>query len=322
MIGEIPQRFPFPEYEDITRAAVINTCIKIQQYFRDHDAIQISVSGGSDSDCIVHLICKYFPEYIEKCYFVFVNTGLEYAATKRHLCDLERKYGIRIDRIRGQSVVTSVKEWGVPILSKAKSKEIRNYLLGQPYAIKRVTELKGRYGYTDGQLAMIAYIKENGIKVSDMCCTKSKKAPLKRYAKQHHIDLTVTGERRAEGGQRASSHKSCFECQKHAHKFMPLFWWTDYEKADFKAKEGIRYSDCYEVYGMRRTGCVGCPFDQHIADDLQAMYEYEPKLFKVCMRVFGQSYELMDRFGCRMRKCLPDGFQMTLTEEIERNEGC
>lgn len=101
---------------------------------------------------------------------------------------------------------------------------------------------------------------------------------------------------------------------------MPLWWWTDEEKADFKAKEKIRYSDCYEVYGMKRTGCCGCPFNIDVADDLQIMYEHEPNLYKACLNVFGQSYELMDRFKCRRKKCMPDGFQMTLTGEIERSE--
>ena len=89
-------------------------------------------------------------------------------------------------------------------------------------------------------------------------------------------------------------------------------------KAVFKAAEGIRYSDCYEVYGMKRTGCCGCPFNVDIADDLQRMYEHEPKLFAACMKVFGQAYELTDRFNCRRKKCLPEYLQLTLTGETGR----
>lgn len=61
MLGKIPQEYPFPEYELKTKADVILTCIKMNTYFREHEHISISVSGGSDSDCIVHLVCKYFP---------------------------------------------------------------------------------------------------------------------------------------------------------------------------------------------------------------------------------------------------------------------
>ena len=139
--------------------------------------------------------------------------------------------------------------------------------------------------------------------------------------KDYCVDLNVTGERKAEGGVRSTSHKSCFEELNHGiDKFMPLWWWSDETKADFKAKEEIRYSDCYEVWGMKRTGCVGCPFGKDTAHELELMYQYEPKLYKAVMAVFGQAYELTDRFNCRRKKCLPDSFQMTLTGEIERNK--
>lgn len=289
-------------------------------HFRDHERILISVSGGSDSDCIVHLVCKYFPEYVEKCHFVFVDTGLEYEATRRHIDDLKERYGIEIHKIRGMSVVTAVKRYGVPILSKAKSQEIRDYCKNQPYAIKRIEQRTGRFGYTDQQKEMISYIKSTGIRIADFCCDKSKKKPIMDFIKATGIDLNVTGERKAEGGQRASSHKSCFECGNHGiSKYMPLWWWSNATKADFKEFEGIRYSDCYEVYGMKRTGCCGFPFNLDIAEALQAMYEYEPNLYKACMNVFGMAYELTDRFNCRRKKCLPDSIQLTLEGEVRKN---
>ena len=108
-------------------------------------------------------------------------------------------------------------------------------------------------------------------------------------------------------------HKSCFEEGNHGtDKYMPLWWWSDSVKADYKEKEQIRYSDCYEVYGMKRTGCCGCPFNLDIAKDLQAMYNYEPRLYKACMSVFGQAYELTDKFNCRRKKCLPESIQLRL----------
>ena len=298
------------------------TCRKIEEHIGSHERPCISVSGGSDSDCIVHLICTYFPEYVEKCRFVFIDTGLEYDATKRHLLDLQSKYGIKIEKIRGQSVVTATREYGIPILNKSRSEDIYYYMRGKQWAIDRIDGAKKagtRYEYSANMIAMIHYAKENGIKIASRCCDKSKKEPIKRYIKEHALDLNVTGERKAEGGQRASNHKSCFEEHKDGiHKYMPLWWWSNDVKAAFKAAEGIRYSDCYEVYGMKRTGCCGCPFGIDIADDLQIMYEYEPKLFAACMNVFGLAYELTDRFNCRRKKCLPDSFQMTLTGEIER----
>ena len=301
--------------------ALFHTGSKLIEYFGSHEHIYISVSGGSDSDCIVHLVCTYFPEFLDKCKFVFVNTGLEYDATKRHLCDLEKRYGITIDRIRGQSVVTVVRKYGIPILSKYKSEMTRKYIAGMPHAWGYIFGDKAHTMhsmiFTDNQKKLVQYLADNQIKVSAQCCTYSKKKPLHDFQKANDIDMAVTGERRDEGGQRAIAQSSCYsERKSDIPKYMPLFWWSNATKRIFKETEGIRYSDCYEVYGMKRTGCCGCPFNLNIADDLQAMFEYEPRLFKACMSVFGQAYELTDRFNCRRKKCLPDSFQMTLTGEI------
>lgn len=302
------------KYPDIeTFSEIERTCRKIEDHFSTHERILISVSGGSDSDCIVHLICTYFPEYLPKCFFVFVDTGLEYEATKRHLIYLQEKYGIRIEKIRGISVVTAIKRHGIPILNKSRSEDIYYYLRGAPWAIERIERREGRYGYNENMRAMIHYIKENGIQISSRCCKESKKKPIKKYIHENGIDLNVTGERKAEGGQRAGAHKSCFEIHKDGgHKYMPLWWWSNETKKQFKAAEEIRFSDCYEIYGLKRTGCVGCPFDVNIANCLNIMYEHEPKLFEACISVFGTAYELTDRFKCRRKKCLPECYQMTL----------
>lgn len=300
------------KYTDINVFSEIErTCRKIEEHFETHNNILVSVSGGSDSDCIVHLICTYFPEYVEKCRFVFVNTGLEYAATKRHLCDLEKRYGITIDRIRGESVVTAVKKYGIPILNKAKSKSLSMYIRDTPKGYFLVFEANGSYyHFTENERRLARYLKANNIMVSNKCCDVSKKKPIHKFCKENAIDLNVTGERRAEGGQRATAHKSCFHETHEGAKFMPLFWWSDMVKAVFKKAEKIRYSDCYEVYGMKRTGCCGCPYGKNTGEELRIMQKYEPNLYNACMRVFGKAYELTDFFNCRRKKCVPEYLQM------------
>lgn len=301
-----------------TALAVYETILKMRQHFKDHERILISVSGGSDSDCIVHLVCKYFPEYLHKCRFVWVDTGLEYVATKQHLKDIEKKYGIQIERIRGKSVVWAVKNYGVPILNKLKSKAIDYLQRGVPCGERLVNMDSKRFGFTESQKRLAYYCKENGIKVSSKCCDISKKKPLYDYIKANKIDLDVTGERKAEGGARAARHKTCFEIHKNwLAKYMPLWWWSDETKTDFKQAEKIRFSDCYEVYKLRRTGCCGCPFSQDIGQELQIMQHYEPQLFKACMHVFGQSYRLTDQFNARRKKILPDEIQLLLGTESE-----
>lgn len=293
----------------VDEARINNTMGKMGYYLETHKSIMVSVSGGSDSDIIVHIICTYYRDYLPKISFVFVNTGLEYQATKDHLDYLEYVYRIKIDRIRGMSVVTAVRKYGVPIISKEHSHHIKAFCNDAPSAIAKVMGQlpnKSRFNFTEKPRNLAIACKERGIKISDMCCNKSKKEPLMKYAKQIHADLSITGERRAEGGARASKHQSCFEANtSHGYdKYMPLFFWDDDTKAWYKEQEGIQYSDCYEVWGMTRTGCVGCPFNSKIGDELKIIKDYEPNMYKACMNVFGESYRLMDEFNIRKKRIL------------------
>lgn len=164
--------------------ALFHTGSKLLEYFGSHEHICIGVSGGSDSDCIVHLVCTYFPEFLDKCKFVFANTGLEYDATKRHLCDLEKRYGIEIDEIRGLSVVTSCKRYGFPILNKVKAHDLDLLLRKQPSGYRLVYEMEdSQFSFTERERELARYIEANQIKVSSMCCDVSKKKPLKNTKK-------------------------------------------------------------------------------------------------------------------------------------------
>lgn len=294
------------QYTDIdTFSDILHTFRRIEQYVEPAENVLVSVSGGSDSDCIVHILCKYFPEYLYKCFFVFVDTGLEYKATKQHLKDLESKYGITIDRIRGKSVVWAVREYGIPLLNKCKARKLSQYLKGTPKGEYVIFEKESKiFGFTEKERELALYCKANGIRVSEKCCDVSKKKPLHEYAKQNHIDLTITGERKAEGGIRATVYKGCFS--ERNLKFMPLYWWSNRTKEIFKAIEHIRYSDCYEVYGMKRTGCCGCPFGRNKHEELMIMKTFEPELFSACMKVFGEAYRLTDQFHVRKGKILDE----------------
>lgn len=288
-----------------------NTMGKMDYYLSNHNSICVSVSGGSDSDIIVHMIATYFRQFLPKIHFVFADTGLEWTATREHIKYLQSKYDMKIDTVRGMSVVTAVRTCGVPVISKRHSDVINAYCRDVPSSIRKINATKeevGGYAFSPKHRALADACKERGIAVSSKCCNKSKKDPLNEYAKQHNCDLSITGERKAEGGQRAASHTSCFEPNNHGRrgKYMPLFYWDDGTKRYYKEHEGIVYSDCYEVYGMKRTGCVGCPFNSRANEDLKLMQEHQPNLLKACLNVFGVAYRLMDEFKVRRVPILKD----------------
>lgn len=247
---------------------------------------------------------------------MFFNTGLEYAATIRHLDFMEDRYGIHIERIRPeQNIISAVRQYGVPVLSKDFSAKVEGAQHGKEYAIKALATQRhfgSSKGYSRPQQALAAYLIDNGIAVSAKCCDAAKKAPSHRYIMDHHIDLCITGERQCEGGKRAQAIKSCYTESPHKRRdridvFRPLWFWNDETKQWYKEHEGVVFSDCYEVWGMKRTGCVGYPFNSRVASELERLKEYEPNMYRACINVFGDSYRAMDLCLSRTPKVFTNG---------------
>ena len=53
----------------------------------------------------------------------------------------------------------------------------------------------------------------------------------------------------------------------------------------------MKYSDAYEVYGLTRTGCCGCPISYKAVDDLELIGKHEPQIKIAAWNIFGKSYE-------------------------------
>lgn len=307
----------------IDYARINNTLGKMAHYLSNHESISVSVSGGSDSDVIVHMICTNFREHLPNINFVFANTGLEYQATLRHLEYLENRYGITINRVRGVPIPMAVKKYGVPFVSKQASEymgRLQNH--GFKWEGEALEGLVAKYEKCRAALRWWCNdwgeksrfnidwnkgLKANMVKsppkfqISAMCCQKSKKEPLTKFQKSIKADMVITGERKSEGGARATKG-NCFGHIHGVDRYMPLYFWSDETKDYYIKSEGIVRSDCYEVWGMHRTGCVGCPFAKNIVDELKLMKQYEPKMFRACMNVFGDAYRLMDEYGLRSEK--------------------
>jgi 3'-phosphoadenosine 5'-phosphosulfate sulfotransferase (PAPS reductase)/FAD synthetase len=105
--------------------------------------------------------------------------------------------------------------------------------------------------------------------------------------------------RRAEGGSRAGAIATCFTSGggNKPDGYRPLWFWSDADKAAYKAWRGLRYSDCYEVYGLKRTGCVGCPCNSRAESELDLVEPFEPNLAKAARNVFGASYEYRRQYA-------------------------
>lgn len=136
--------------------------------------------------------------------------------------------------------------------------------------------------------------------VSAKCCDYCKKQVAHQVQKDY--DMIITGERRDEGGMRSVPRKDsstmCFtETGSGQFRLRPLYYVSDKDKAWYKEHYGIRYSDAYEVYGLTRTGCCGCPISYKAVDDLELIRPYEPTLVKAAWNVFGKSYLYRQKYN-------------------------
>ena len=334
--------FTVGEQEQIVRDAptfpIQDMLSKTMYEVRNHEKILVSISGGSDSDILLDAIYKMDPN--KKATYVFFDTGLEYAATKRHLTDLEEKYGIQIERVRPvMPIPMCCRKYGVPFWSKLASEYI--YRL-QKHNFKwedrpfdelyaeypkckialmwwcNVNPRKANGGVSSFNIEYTPYLKEYMVanpptfKISSKCCEKAKKEPSHKYEKNQAFDLSCTGVRKAEGGLRSVIHASCTtRVDFGTDSFRPLFWLTDGDKEDYKRRYEIKNSDCYEVWGMERTGCCGCPFGKRFEQELELMQKYEPKMYKATNNIFGDSYEYT-------RKYLQFRLEMKEKQKVER----
>ena len=141
-------------------------------------------------------------------------------------------------------------------------------------------------------------------KISAKCCDYCKKQVAHNVQKGY--EMIITGERRDEGGMRSvprseqwnENNTMCFaETANGQFRFRPLYYVSDKDKEWYKNEFGIRYSDAYEVYGLTRTGCCGCPISYKAIYDLEKIGKYEPTLVKAAWNVFGDSYRYRQKYN-------------------------
>lgn len=270
-----------------------------------------SISGGSDSDIMLDIVWRCDKD--NKIDYVWFDTGLEYQATKTHLQYLENKYGIEIIKKRPKiPIPKSCKDFGQPFISKNVSEfmmrlQRHNFKWeDESFDIlyKRYSKCKSALQWwcnknqsDNFNIRKNKYLKEYIIqnnptfKISNKCCKYAKKDLIHNLIKEDCYDLNIFGVRKAEGGARTVAYKSCFDEADKYDNYRPLFWYKDSDKKDYEKAYGIIHSDCYIKYGLKRTGCCGCPYGRDFEEELEVINIYEPKLYKAVNNIFKDSYE-------------------------------
>lgn len=275
-----------------------------------------TISGGSDSDVMLDIV--YQCDKDNKVEYVWFDTGLEYQATKDQLNFLEEKYGIEIKRYKAlKPIPATCKQYGQPFLSKYVSEMIQRLQrhdfkwedrpfeeLYKEYPKCKVAlqwwcncNISDRFNIVRNK-----YLKEFMVanpptfKISNKCCKYAKKDVIHKLIKDNAYDLEINGVRRSEGGIRDVMYKNCFDTNGDYDRYRPLFWYTNPDKKEYEDNYGIEHSRCYTEYGLKRTGCSGCPFGQDFEFELEVIQKYEPKLYVAVNNIFGDSYDYTRRY--------------------------
>ena len=276
-----------------------------------------SISGGSDSDILLHFIHSLDED--RRASYIWFNTGLEFEATKRHLAFLEEKYNIAFIRLPPvKPVAVTVKMHGYPFLSKYVSARISQL---QRHAF----DFKGKHVYEEDlkrypncknsldwwhnkrsfktwRIDRYPLLKEFLIahpphfSISDLCCEFSKKKVAHHFFLNNYCDLSIIGTRKLEGGIR-QAHNSCFNPDtKGITTYRPLFWFSNHDKTAFEQIFSVTHSDCYSLYGLERTGCAGCPFNPHVFTEIEHVRPFEEGIIHAAEKIFRPSYEYTKLF--------------------------
>jgi 3'-phosphoadenosine 5'-phosphosulfate sulfotransferase (PAPS reductase)/FAD synthetase len=278
-----------------------------------YERIMCSVSAGADSDCMLDLLWRV--DVDKKIKYVFYDTGLECQASKDHLNYLRDRYSIEIMEYKAKKPIPwTCKNVGVPVISKYASEMIsrlqrHNFQWeDEPYetlskkyenctqALKWFSNcacsLKGKFNINEYK-GLRDYLISNppDFPVSQQCCKYAKKDVSKACIKELKIQLNCYGVRRSESTLRASTYKTCFTEGKGCDDYRPIVFWTDDVRRDYEKRFNIVHSDCYTVWGLRKTGCAACSFGRNYQQELEVIKEHEPKLYQACLNIFGKAYE-------------------------------
>lgn len=266
----------------------------------------ISFSGGKDSVVVHYLIDLALPG--NKIPRVFINTGIEYLDIVKYVKELASNDDRFIIIQPSQNIKETLEKYGYPFKSKEHSQKVFEYnrsgLL--PY-LKRYVEgineatgkksnfscpLQLKYQFTED-------FKNNGFKVSQFCCKKLKKEPIKKYETKSKRYIGITGMRSEEGGFR--KQLGCIT-QK-GKRFNPLVVITEDWENEFIKQNNIKLCKLYyPPFNFKRTGCKGCPFALNLQEQLTVMEKYLPQERRQCEMIWKPVYEEYRKLGYRLDK--------------------
>lgn len=181
-------------------AKIIQTKFLINQAVRTfgEDHCYISYSGGKDSTVLSHITKQLYPNILH----LFANTTNEYPETLKHIqWEIKENHTniVIVYPIDSKGEMWNFKKvvehYGYPMFSKRVSNAIRTYQHAKTPRTKQ-----NSIDYIERNFKK--YQKYMELPISDKCCDKLKKEPLRRKAKELGMKCVILGILASESYQR------------------------------------------------------------------------------------------------------------------------
>ena len=283
------------------RIEMIKTVNK--QYDLEKNAY-ISFSGGKDSTVLHYLIGLALPN--NRIPRVFINTGIEYLDIVNYVKYLAANDDRFIILAPTQTIKKVLDQYGYPFKSKEHSLYLSVYQnkgLETKTVQRYLNPSKKRESYGCPKLLNYQFSNDFNIKISNLCCLKLKKEPVKKWAKNNNKAITLTGMRKSEGGTRKSLNCIITDKNNNAVKIHPLAVVTEQWENEFINLHNIKLCKLYyPPFNFKRTGCKGCPFALDLQEQLDVMQIHLPNEKKQCEMIWEPVYKEYRRIGYRLKK--------------------
>ena len=252
------------------------------------EKVYISYSGGKDSTVLSHIAKSMYPSILH----LFANTTNEYPETIKHIRWEKEHNGTNIITVlpidsNGDTWTFKkvVEHYGYPMFSKRVSNAIRTY----QHALSERTK-ENSLNYIERNFKK--YEKYIELPISDKCCDKLKKEPLKRKAKELGLECVLLGILASESYQREKDWLE-YGCnvfhERKDNQSRPLSFWTDDDILEYIERYKVRIPKLYDL-GYTRNGCMYCGFGVHLEPNNDNRYQRLKKTHPVQYNYFVKNF--------------------------------
>ena len=225
---------------------------------------------------------------------IFANTTNEYPETLQHIKWEKEENKTNLLTVfpidcHGEiwTFKRVVEHYGYPMFSKRVSNAIRTY----QHALSERTKQNSQ-NYINRNFKK--YDKYKELPISDKCCDKLKKEPLRRKAKELGLECAILGILASESYQREKDWLE-YGCnvfhERKDNQSRPLSFWTDEDILEYIKLNNIRIPKLYDI-GYSRNGCMYCGFGVHLEPDgsnrFQMLKQTHPAQYNYFMTNFSK----------------------------------